>query len=275
MKTNAPPFLPLLALVLAFFWPASPSHGRALSIGGNKTNDSFDPVSGTNFLELRTSLTGTFPGTAFTSLATLTGSLTGFDLIILTRFNAQDLQATEQTAIRNYVLTGGNLLFIGEAFGGLSNDTFTLPFGIAMSPDATTNIPLALASYTNPGHPFLNGPFGAPPGQPSGSTAAQVTTLGPSVEMARWSNGGGIAISAFDRKALAPAAGFGIFLTDVNMVTPNRYSNEVGPMISNALTLPEPSTVACLALGALACLGRRRSRVAACRQDISFPRNLY
>jgi hypothetical protein len=238
---------------------AAASHGRALTIAGNTTGDSFDPILGGNFAEMRSTLTTNFPGTTFTSLPTLTLSLGSYDLIVLTRFNAQSLQTAEQTAIRNYVLGGGNLLYVGEAFAGVSNDTFTLPFGIAMVPDTTTNIPLAFATYTNPTHPFLNGPFGAPPNPPSGSVAAQITTLGPTVEMARW-NGGGVAISAFDRNTIGPGAGFGIFLTDVNMMTPGRYAPEVDPMVSNALATPEPSTVVCLAFGALACLGRHRSR---------------
>jgi hypothetical protein len=131
-----------------------------------------------------------------------------------------------------------------------------------MAPDPVTNVPLALATYTNAGHPFLNGPFGAPQNPPSGSFAAQVTVLGPSVELARW-NGGGVAISAFDRKALGLGSGFGIFVTDVNMMTPGRYSNEVGPMLSNALAVPEPCTAMCLTLGGLTCVGRRRARMAA------------
>ena len=75
--------------------------------------------------------------------------------------------------------------------------------------------------------------------------------------MARWT-GGGIAISAFDRNTIGPGAGFGIFLTDVNMMTLNRYLTEVGPVVSNALAIPEPASAACLALGALACSLRRR-----------------
>ena len=261
MKTP-PALLSLGALIIAFFWQPSTSHGLALTIGGNTTGDSFDPISGSNFIEMRTTLTAHFPGTTFTSLPTLTGSLSGFDLIVLERFQAQPLQPAEQTAILNYVLNGGNLLYVGEAVSGISNDTFTLPFGIAMAADPATNVSIAFATYTNPTHPFLNGPFGAPVSPPSGSFAAQVITLGPSVEMARW-NGGGIAISAFDRNAIGSGAGFGIFLTDVNMVTPFRYANEVGPLVSNALSAPEPSTMACLAFGTLACLSRRRARAAA------------
>lgn len=261
MKTP-PALLPLGALIFALLWLPSTGHGRAFTIGGNTTGDSFDPISGGNFAEMRSTLTAHFPGTTFTSLPALTGSLSGFDMIVLTRFKAQALLPAEQTALHNYLLAGGNMLYVGEAAGGLSNDTFTLPFGISMAPDPTTDISLAFATYTNPAHPFLNGPFGAPANPPSGSFAAKVTTLGPSVEMARWT-GGGIAISAFDRNTIGPGAGFGIFLTDVNMMTPGRYTNEVDPMVSNALSVPEPSTLACLAFGTLACLSRRRPRAAA------------
>lgn len=258
MKTTGIPSPLISAMVLAFLWQPCPSYGRPLTIGGNTTGDSFDPISGGNYLEMRSRLAADFAGTSFTSLPSLTANLAGFDLIVLNRFHSLDLSAAEQTAIRNYVLNGGNLLYVGDAIGGISNDTFTLPFGIGMTPDASTNISIAFAAYTNTGHPFLTGPFGAPQNPPSGSFAAQITIAGPSVEMARW-NGGGIAISAFDRNTLGPGAGTGIFLTDVNMITPGRYSNEVGPMVSNALAVPEPSAVMCLVIGALICLGRRQS----------------
>lgn len=256
MKTTGIPIIS--ALVLAFLWQSCPSDGRPLTIGGNTTGDSFDPISGGNYSEMRSRLAADFAGTSFTSLPSITAPLAGFDLIVLNRFHSLDLSAAEQIAIRNYVLNGGNLLYVGESIGGVSNDTFTLPFGIGMAPDLSTNVSLALAAYANAGHPFLTGPFGAPQNPPSGSFAAQITIAGPSVEMARW-NGGGIAISAFDRNTLGPGAGFGIFLTDVNMMTPGRYSSEVGPMVSNALTVPEPSVVMCLAMGALICIRRRQS----------------
>jgi hypothetical protein len=250
----------------ALFWLTSPTHGGGLKVGGNTATDGYDPVTGFIYSEVRSSLSADFPGTTFVSLANLTGDLSNLDLIILNRFKANDLQLAEQTAIRNYVINGGHLLYVGEASGGVSNDSFTMPFGIGISPDPSTDTSLAFATYSNPSHPFMNGAFGMPSAPPSGSFAAQVATLGPSVELARWNGGGGVAISAFSQDALAPGAGFGLFLTDVNMVTPGRYSNEVGPVVSNALSVPEPSTGRVLVLGALAWLVRRRqsssSRVA-------------
>ena len=226
------------AVVLTAVLAACSVQGRSLRVAGNTATDDFDPVSGYIYLGLRTRLQTDFPGTTFTSLPALTGELSRYDLVILNRFSSRDLMATEQAAIRDYVLHGGNLLYVGEAIGS-SNDTFTGPFGISMMAEPATNASIAYGTYTNPGHSYLLGPFGAPSKRPSGSFAAQVSMLGPSVELARW-NGGGVAISAFERGALGPGAGFGLFLSDVNMVTPARYSGEVGPVISNALsTLPE------------------------------------
>ena len=234
-------------LALAVFGPASRVDGRALSIGGNSA------VSGVLYGEVRSTLTTEFPGTTFTSLGALTGNLSGFDLIILDRVSAQPLLPAEQTNLHDFVMHGGNLLYVGDAINGLSNDSFTLPFGIAMTPDPTTDISIAYATYTNPGYPFMTGPFAAPTNPPSGSFAAQITTLGPSVELARW-NGGGVAISAFAPNTLGPGAGFGLFLTDLNMVTPTRYSPEVGGVLANALALPEPSSLTFLLVGAAVCL---------------------
>jgi hypothetical protein len=223
------------AVVLGFFSWAAAAFGQRLTIAANTASASFDPVSGGMYSEMRTRLQEDFPGTTFTSLPLLTGDLSRFDLIILNRFGSSDLQPAEQAAIYSYVLHGGNLVYVGEAIGP-PNDTFTVPFGIVMTPDRATDIPIAFATFSNPGHPFLCGPFGAPSNEPSGSYAAQVVARGASVELARW-QGGGVAISAFEGNTLAPGAGFGIFLTDVNMITPNRYSWEVGPVLSNALSI--------------------------------------
>lgn len=243
------------AVALTLAWP-TPANADALKIGGNTATDGFDPITSTVYSELRSTLTTDFPGTTFHSLSALSGDLSSFDLIILNRFKSNDLLPAEQAAVVNYVTQGGNVLYVGEAGGGVSNDTFTLPFGVAMTPDPTTDVTLAVANYTNSGHPFLNGSFGAPFAQPSGSFAAQVSTLGPTVELARWT-GGGVAISAFNRNAIAPGSGFGLFLTDVNMITPFRYSQEVGAVLSNALSVPEPSALA-IPFSVLICLWRRR-----------------
>jgi len=238
MNSAFPHLFNCWALVLALVWPAGALQAQALVIGGNTAGSAFDPIAGIIYLEVREKLKNDFPGTTFVSLPVLSGNLSGFDLIILNRFASNALLPAEQASIRDYVLSGGNVLYVGEDVG-LSNDTFTLPFGISMTPDPSTHIDIAYGTYTNPGHPFLNGRFGAPSSPPSGSISAHIATLGPSVELARW-DGGGIAISAFGRDTLAPGAGFGIFVTDVNMMTPGRYSEEVGDVLSNALALGFP-----------------------------------
>lgn len=231
------PVLRILWCVLALgLWClAGPLRAQGLMVGGNTAGFGFDPITGVLYSEVRSRLGNDFPGTTFVSLPVLSGSLSGFDLIILNRFASPALLPAEQASLVAYVQSGGNILYVGED-ADLSNDTFTLPFGIAMTPDPATDIPLAYGTYTNPAHPFLTGPFGAPPRPPSGSNASQIATLGPSAELARW-DGGGIAISAFLPDTFAPGAGFGLFVTDVNMITPGRYSGELGTVLSNALAL--------------------------------------
>lgn len=228
-----------IRLAVALLATLCPGQARPLSIAANTATNSYDPVSGIMYLEMRNRLKSEFPGTTFTSLPQLTGDLSQFDLIILNRFSAPDLQPAEQTAVRSYVNLGGSVVYIGEsinASGSASNDTFTLPFGVAMIPDPATDLDIAYASYTNGSHPFLTGPFGMPSDAPSGSHAAQVSTLGLSVELARWDGGGGVAISAFPRGRLTSRAGFGIFVTDVNMITPGRYAYEFDAVLANALS---------------------------------------
>ncbi len=255
ISKKAPRFL-WYAIAVALVCPTCLIQGRPLTIAGNIAGSSYEPASGVIYSEMRSRLTEDFPGTTFVTLAALTGNLSGFDLLVLNRFASQALTLAEQTNLHSYVLNGGNLLYVGEDTG-LSNDSFTNPFGIAMAPDPTTDIAIAFATYTNLGSPFLTGPFGAPSNPPSGSDAAKIITLGPSVELARW-NGGGTAISAFGPNTLSAGAGFGVFVTDANMMTPARYSLELGDVLSNALLLPEPSSLACLLLGAAGCFGRRR-----------------
>lgn len=261
MKYPLPTVLRLVVLLLALVMPARPVLGRSLSIGGNTAVSGYDPVTGVVYLELRSTLTTEFPGTTFTSLPSLAVNLSGFDLLVLNRFDSPDLMPSEQAAILSYVRNGGNLLYVGEAtagtVGSISNDTFTVPFGISMTPDPATNISLAFGTYTNTDHPCLNGPFGAPPDSPSGSSAAQVTRLGLSVELARW-NGGGVSISALSRNALVQGSGFGLFATDINMMTPNRYATEFGSVLANALVLPEPGSVIELLFGLAGIVGTRR-----------------
>lgn len=235
MKADTASAIAACAAILAFISPDCQAQGQPLSIAGNTANSTFNPVTGIIYNEMRSYLKGKFPGTTFTSLPVLGGDLSRYHLIILNRYSSPNLQPDEQAAILNYVLQGGNLLYVGEATGP-TNDTFTLPFGIVMTPDPTTNISIAFAAYSNPTHPFLSGYYGAPPNPPSGSYAAQVTVPGASVELARWA-GGGIAISAIGYDTLAPGAGFSLFLTDVNMVTPSRWTKEVGPLLANALMI--------------------------------------
>jgi hypothetical protein len=252
MKLLGPQFVRCLAglVLLGITWP---SHA-GFSVGGNTGNFGHDPVTGFIYDELRTSLQTNFPGTSFTSFSALTGDLSSFDVLVLNGYKSTPLTTAEQTAVYNYVLQGGNVIYVGEG-AELPNDTFTQPFGITMVADAVATT----ATYTNLSHPFLTGPFGTPVDPPTGSNAAKVSVLGPSVALATW-NGGGIAISAFDRNVLAPGAGFGLFFTDLSMFNVGRYPNEVDPVILNALALPEPGGMACLVSVGLSLLGRRFRR---------------
>lgn len=239
----------LVLLVVA--WP---SHA-GLSVGGNTGNFGHDPITGFIYDELRSSLQTHFPGTSFTSLSALTGDLSSFDVLVLNGYKSTPLTTAEQTALYNYVVNGGNLIYVGEG-AELPNDTFTQPFGITMVADAVATT----ATYTNLSHPFLTGPFGVPVDPPTGSNAANVSVLGPAVTLATW-NGGGVAIAAFDRNTLAPGAGFGLFFTDLSMFNVGRYPNEVDPVILNALSLPEPTGLTCLVGLGLGLLGQRYRRI--------------
>lgn len=249
MTIRVPLFLGLVFL----FTPLSANAG--IAVGGNAGAAGYAPMSGTIYGDLRDAIETQFSSSTFTTLTTLTGNLSSYDLLVLNRFQSTPLTAAEQTAVYNYVLQGGNLVYVGDA-AELPNDSYTEPFGIMMVPDPAVPTGLFFADYTNPTHPYLTGPFLAPIARPSGGAAAKVSVLGPSVELAKWA-GGGVAISAFEANTLGPGAGFGLFFTDVNMFTLGRYSDEVGPVVANALAaIPEPAGLSSL-VGVLGLLGLR------------------
>jgi hypothetical protein len=228
----------------------------------------FDPVTGHYFHAMRTDIATTFAGSTFTSLPDLTGDLTGYDLIVACGFNDPGLTAAEQINLANFVTGGGHYFYVGEGMVTPDNTSFVAPVGMAMVPDPSTDEALLFAPWTNPTHPFLNGPFGqatTPPNSVSGSVAAMVTTLGPATELARWSpsaGAGGIAVAAVERNVLAPGAGFVLVSTDVNMIGA-RWDTELGIPFMNALyqAVPEPAGASSLLLLAMihACRSTTRS----------------
>lgn len=231
-----------LSVLTALIGLAAPGVAAAVAVGGNTATGGYDPATGANYSELRSTLQSDFPGSTFATVPLTTVGLIAVDLLVLNRFNSPNLTPEEQTAVYDFVVQGGNVVYVGEAAGGFPNDTYTLPFSVTMIDDPSTVVAQATATYTNPTHPFLTGPFGAPSSPPTGATSAQVSVLGSSVELAKW-DGGGVAISAIDHGVIAPGAGFVLFFTDFSMFNIGRYQSEVGPVISNALAAPEPGTL--------------------------------
>jgi hypothetical protein len=257
----------VLIVAVATTASAAPVH-----VGGMQSGTGvFDPVTGQFFEEMRNDITAAFPGSTFTSVVELSGDLSGYDLIVASGFNDPGLTSAEQTNLGNFVLGGGHYFYVGEGVSTPNNTSFVAPVGMTMAPDPTTGDPNVFAPWTNPTHPFLNGPFGqatTPPGSVSGSGAAMVTTLGLALELARWNpstGNGGIAVAAITRDALAPGSGFVVVGTDVNMISPSRWGTELGIPLMNALYLsqqpiPEPSSAAGLALLAMIKIARFGSR---------------
>jgi hypothetical protein len=201
--------------------------------------------AGANTAPIRAGLSGAFPDTTFTGASTLTsGYLSSLDLLVVTSAFSDStpitaLSPSEQSALMNFVLGGGNALILGERsdFSPLVNPTLVTPFGPNINGTTMLN---PTATVTNPASvPFTAGPFGLVTTL-STANPGWFDTLGGAIPVATISPGFTV-LAYFPENAIAPGSGRVVISADSDIYFQN------STLIFNTFNyliqpVPEPST---------------------------------
>lgn len=259
----------LLAL-LGMTWQSSLVSGAVVGGWDVTRGGQYSVAEGSKVATIRSSLLSMFPGTTLTGSPTLTPAyLSTLDSIILTSASSDSsavspLSLAEQTALRNFVLSGHRALILGERsdFSAATNATLVDPFGVHISGTAMGHFP---ASPINPlGNPIMNGPFGVVGPLTTINPGWFDTPLSGAQDLAHLDFNNQPILALFDTGAFGPGSGSVIVSADSDLYTENPLL--IVNTFSYLVAVPEPSTmqlgvIAIVVLGAIparAALRRRR-----------------
>ena len=193
---------------------------------------------------LRSSVTSQFPGATFTASGTLTSAyLSTLNYLFVSSATSNNsaitpLSASEQTALRNFVLSGGTaLIFVdNDTFdpnAPLANSSLLTPFGLHITGTLGGS---QSGTIINSANPIVTGRAG---------TATGIDTLYPgwldnlngSLRIANQNANGAPALSAFLPGALGAGSGGAVFFTDANLALDGTRTTNNTILILNSLAL--------------------------------------
>ena len=211
------------------------------------------------------------PDVVFASTSVLTSSfLSNVDVLTLGGQTSQitavtPLSAAEQTALFDFVLTGGNLAIFTDneeldpSIGDASRASLLDPFGLQ-----TTGLSLVpSATVTDPQHPIVEGPFGTL-AQISIHRSGWYTDLGPYAHAIATENAFGLPmLAAIEYGEIAAGSGRAVFISDSNVFDQGFASSPIlfGNLVAYLVPEPDylPQLVFCLvSFAAYASLRRHR-----------------
>lgn len=215
--------------------------GWDLSRGGQ-----YSVAEGSKVATIRNSLLALFPGTSLTGSPTLTPEyLSTLDAIILTSASSDfsavsPLSLAEQSALRNFVLSGHRALILGERsdFSAATNATLVDPFALHISGTAMGHLP---ASPVNPlSNPIMNGHFGVVGSLNTINPGWFDTPLSGAQDLAHLNFNNQPILALIETGALGPGSGSVIVSADSDLYTQNLLL--VVNTFSYLVAVPEPDT---------------------------------
>jgi hypothetical protein len=239
---------------------------------------------------LRDAIASAFPGSIFTSSATLTSSyLSTLNLVILgvgagELAAIQPLSTAEQDALKGFVQSGGSAIIftdnssfdVADPLGNqasTANNSLLAPFGL----DSTGTLPAAETALVTPGGTFLTTGAGGTASQLDTSNPGWFDVTGNSTVFATYVSNGQAAGAYFGPGALGVGSGAVIFFADSSiMVDGIRTSNDLSLILnavgfglaSDAPPTPEPASWALIGLGLAAIAAARRTRASTPRSPL-------
>lgn len=232
---------------------AGPAHAANVVGGWDLTRGGVYSISqGSQAASLRTTLSAMFPGTSFTGTSTLTPAyLSTVDTVILTTASSDfsaitPLTSSEQTALRNFVLSGHRALLMGERsdFSPAANQSLINPFGLNISGSAMGHLPAT--AINNVGNPILDGPYGLVGGLTT-INPGWFDVLGGAQPLAQLDFNSQPILAWYDTGALGPGSGALVLSADSDLYTQNPL------LIVDTfafLIVPEPSGMLLAIVGA-------------------------
>lgn len=205
--------------------------------------------------QLNASLTAHFPGVSYAATPTLTPQfLAGVNILVIApdktdTVGITPLSASEQSALLNYVLAGGNAFLVVDGFSPFipAAQSMVSPFGMTIVDDGLTGV-LGVTPTTQ-AHPVINGPFGDTTSF-SVFGAGLFTSLGPhAVSLATMNATGLPVLAVIGPHALGPNSGRVVLITDSSLFvdsTLGGFFPQSETLFLNTiqyLAVPEPSSV--------------------------------
>ncbi len=225
------------------------------------------------------SLLSHFPGTTFSSSPTLTPPfLAGVNVLIIgspmtDSVGITPLSAGEQSALLNYVLSGGSAFLIAEGYSPFlaAAQSMISPFGMTTVNDSLTGV--LSATPNAPAHPVINGPFGNT-GTIYVYGSGMFTNLGPyATSLARMDLTQQSVLAVIESHAMGPTSGRVVFMADSTVLVNGALGGffpQYEPLFLNTidyLAVPEPSGLvmagilgSALMVAAGKCCRKRRSK---------------
>ena len=277
--------------VTTIFGTTTGSIAAGIVFGGfdfSRSNTS-SMTAGTNYTDLRTDITSTFPGSSFTSSPTLTTSYLSTVNVLLINSGGQTgsfsvgtaLTAAEQSALTNFILSGGAAIILvdNDTFGGSGaptdavNQSFISPFGLHVFGKLSANP--AIANVTNTTHPVTNGPFGLVSSFSTGDPGWFDNLGSNATGLARLTANNNIPLAVINRGALSSTSGGVVLLSDFNTFDNGRLpltNNRVLERNAIAYLTPEPSGFLLTTTGIFTLVAGRRVRRSAKQLQTPSPK---
>ncbi len=236
---------------------------------------------------LQSLILGQFPGSTFSSTATLTSSYlsTISDLIISVaaadNVAITPLSASEQTALVNFVDAGGTALLFTDnsTFDSTAptvNNSFLSPFGLSA---AGTLNGVNSSTIVNSSNPVVTGPAGTATGFDT-NYPGWFSSLGSALEIAKLTANNEPDLAVLLPGALAPGSGAVVFFADGNNLGGGGASDSNDNiLILNSLALkgsavatPEPTSAILVLAGILALFASRGIFKRVTQRTVADPR---
>lgn len=217
-----------------------------------------------------------YPGYTYATTPTLTSEFlnSGITFLSITPADTSAVPITplseaEQTALFNFVASGGNAFLVAEGFAPFvdSANSMLAKFGMTIADDGLTGT--LLGAPTTHAHPVIHGPYGDT-SSIGVIGAGIVTTKGPyAFPLATMNANGQTILAVIDRNAIAPGSGRVVITTDATLFVDSGAgglfpSHQALYLNIVQFLVPEPTTWTLAASGAAALvfLGIKRRRAA-------------
>ena len=218
-----------------------PSSLRIGSFNGARGGD-FSLSDGASAAATRSLIQSTFPatprflGAQFTGTSTLTPAfLATVDVVWLNSvFNnttaTVPLSSVEQTALLDFVKTGGRAIIFGES-DAFDDESLLSPFNATTT---GTLVGLQTGTITNHSDVLTNGPNGVV-STLQGNFTSTFSELGAATPLGTWGNAG-TSVAVIEPSAIAPHSGRVLLLSDVNFYADQLGAADNSKLLLNALS---------------------------------------